>query len=348
MATTSSIGTTARTYATIQLWHDAFGTGGWIGQCFNDSEFAVTAAISLTGKSTNVTDFITLTTGAAQSFVDNAGVQSNPLRYDATKGVGVRRTTNYNQLFNISEDYCTLTKLQIAHAGTSINQQPITNTANHSTYDKLIVENSGNAGTFATVNMGGTTALLFTNSLVVARNAGVGVGNGYGGATCVNVTAVCPSDVTATAAAFACPSGTMTLKNVAGYGFTAFTSGAGTFAGSNNSSDQAIGFGSSNQASKTYASQFIATANATRDFRAKTGGDLIDHGVTDTSDAGTTDIAGTTRPSGSSWDIGAWELVAAGGGGTVKPGLLLLGAGFLAMKRDFGPIRTLLRGLVGR
>lgn len=58
-------------------------------------------------------------------------------------------------------------------------------------------------------------------------------------------------------------------------------------------------------------------------------------------------VSSLTLVAGASWGISAASFLASGGV-VRKPGLLLLGAGYLALKRDFGPIRTLLRGLLGR
>jgi hypothetical protein len=61
---------------------------------------------------------------------------------------------------------------------------------------------------------------------------------------------------------------------------------------------------------KTYANQFQNTVDATRDFRLKAGADCINAGTTDTTDIpAAVDIVGTSRPQGSAWDVGCWELV---------------------------------------
>ena len=65
---------------------------------------------------------------------------------------------------------------------------------------------------------------------------------------------------------------------------------------------------------KTYTSQFVDTGTTVgnRDFRAKTGADILDAGTTDSTNVpNANDIAKTARPQGSAWDIGAWELVVA-------------------------------------
>ena len=97
-----SIGTAAgRDFTTIQAWADACPANlvtvdqVWEGQLYNDSEFVVSSsadAYKIDGKTTDATRFLRLTTGPGQSFTDNAGKLTSPLRYDATKGVGIRST----------------------------------------------------------------------------------------------------------------------------------------------------------------------------------------------------------------------------------------------------------------
>ena len=60
------------------------------------------------------------------------------------------------------------------------------------------------------------------------------------------------------------------------------------------------------------------TTTASRDFRPKAGADTIDNGTTDSTNAAT-DLIGTSRPSGSAYDIGAEEYVTVGGGSSIVP-----------------------------
>jgi hypothetical protein len=138
-----------------------------------------------------------------------------------------------------------------------------------------------------------------------------------------------PSDKTAGGSGFTKVGGnSVTVENCAVFGFSNFNSGTVSgLTGSNNCSDQTIGFGSSNQASKTYANQFQNTLDASQDFRLKTGADCFDTGVTDTTNLpAANDIANTSRPQSTAWDIGCWELIVAA---PATPQFQLMGQIFL-------------------
>jgi hypothetical protein len=67
----------------------------------------------------------------------------------------------------------------------------------------------------------------------------------------------------------------------------------------------------------TYAGQFEDSTDSARDYRIKTGADLIDAGTTESTWAAY-DIAVTARPDGAAYDVGCWEFVAGGGGGATR------------------------------
>lgn len=303
MATTSSIGTSGRDYSTPQAWWDAFATGGWIGECYNDSEFTATAQTTFSGKATSATDYATLKCAAGQSFSDNANVRSNALRYNAADGVGMRKTNSYSYTLNVDNSYVTISGIQIT-AGTSTYPLSLSTGRTNMVLEYSIVEQRAAAHAIYADGSGKTR-----NCLIVNRSASSsGIHSSYGTWTHRNLVIVRPSDVAATGSAFN-GGGTADIKNCAGFGFTNFSSTASGKSGSNNCSDATISFGTSNQASKTYANQFEVTTDATRDFRAKAGADLLNNGVTDTTNvpAGD-DISRLARPQGSAWDIGPWEL----------------------------------------
>lgn len=89
--------------------------------------------------------------------------------------------------------------------------------------------------------------------------------------------------------------------------------------GTNLSSDTSAP-GSGSLVSKTAANQFVSTTGGSEDFHLKTGADAIDAGtdLVTTPSGVEIDIDGRDRNAeADTWDIGADELVAAGGGGSV-------------------------------
>lgn len=322
MATTSTIGTSSRNYSTIALWLAAFATGGWIGECYNDTEFAPGAQISFSGHSTNATDYITLKCAAGQSFRDNANVQTNATRYNQSNGVGVKGNFVSAALVYINEDYVTIDGLQLwqsrAYAGKAVIEVGTTS-ATHSVVNGNILVSGGD-------ELLRPKSGLFRNNLWIFDPSGTGkdlIKAAYPGTVImVNNTIVIPSDAANKASCtvfnfYGTPS--MTFKNNALFGVANLGTTTG-ITGSNNASDLAISFGS-DQASKTYANQFTNTTVASGDFKVKnSSADLYNNGTTDTTNIpAANDIALTSRPQSTSWDIGCWELVV-GGGATFIPG----------------------------
>lgn len=304
---TKSIGTSSRDYSTLQAWDDSLPANlvtdgnSYVGECYNDSEFG--EMLTMQSNTTNSTYTITLKCAAGQSFRDHANVQTNALRYNSSYGVGNKRTASYATAIRVQG---------IANITVSGLQFSCT----HST-----------SGTHSTNAGGSTDAPLFENCifesgstpfssqqkptlrnclLVSTVSANHGFYWYYQTPTLENCTIVKSTTAGGTALKSHTGSGSVTVKNCAMFGFTTLISGTGS--GNNNASDLAIGFGTSNQASKTYANQFQST---TTDYRLKSGADCVDNGATIS--AASPDIAGTSRPQGSAYDIGCWELVSAGG-----------------------------------
>lgn len=328
---TNTIGTAGRDFSTIALWEaslpaNAVTAGNsYVGQCFNDSEFSVAGTVvTFSGTTTDATHTITLTTGSGQSFRDAAGVQTNALNYNATNGVGLRCTAAGGATIDIQEDYVFLNELQAQYDGTfTTTRGAIKTSANHGPYiSSCIFKNSDtNAETqVATISNNTSDCAQFLNCLflqaaTVYLKSVVLLGSGgiFANCTLIGASTGVVSGFQTGGQSY---NAATHIVNCAGFGSNAFidttTVGQAGLNGSNNASDKAIGFGTSNQASVTFASQFQNTTFASGDYRAKTGGALIDTGATDTTDIpSATDIVGTSRPQGSAWDIGAWELVVA-------------------------------------
>lgn len=314
---TKSIGTTGRDYSTIQAWEDAcpadltVADQIWRGECYNDSEFVTAGTVLVMGGiTTDSTRYPELTAATGQSFIDHASVSSNARKYDASKGVGLRSSGIYTYAVDngLGVSYARFSRLQFqrgSNAGWSVYQENSTD----NDWNQCIFE-----GGETRVSGGGTR---IRNSLIISDKGATGLRLKYG-ADAYNCTVVWPSDVsnTGTTGIVSNDSGNI-VQNTAVFGFA--TASSGTF-DTTNSKNNATDLGSivgasGNQVSKTYANQFQNTTTASRDFRPKAGADTIDNGTTDSTNAAT-DLIGTSRPSGSAYDIGAEEYVTVGGGGS--------------------------------
>jgi len=326
---TKTIGSSGRNYTTPALWEAdtaavptnlVTADNVCVGQCFNDSEFvSATAILTLSGHTTDATRTITLTTGAGQSFRDNAGVQGNPLNYNATNGVGLRCTGGYANTVNTLDDNVILSNLQIRSDASDANVDAVASTNGTSPNNQInncIVSGGGRAAYFN----GTARNSLFINT---------GIGRNYimlviGTVKCYFCTFVCPSDV-ATPVGYGLAVGYgvgVVVENCAIFGATtAVNIGAATITTCmTNQASPPAGF-----TTETYANQFVNTTIASGDYREKTGANLQAAGTADATN-GATDIAGTARPQGSNWDIGCWELIAAAPPPTGR-GLSTLGVG---------------------
>ena len=100
---TESIGATARDRVDIPAWEAALAvtlTEQEIGEGFNDSELTETSTIDFISHTTTSSFDIILRAASGEGYVDTGdGVA---WRYNATNGVAVRRTTDYDSLLEIA------------------------------------------------------------------------------------------------------------------------------------------------------------------------------------------------------------------------------------------------------
>jgi hypothetical protein len=301
-------------YSTLQAWEDAAPANLvtsdqiWEGQLKNQTFSSGSGPIlTISGSTTDATRFKRLTCQAGASFRDNAGVQSNALRYNTANGAAITCSDNYNPCVSIAEANAVISGLQIENTSTAQNAVLIG--ATPVTIDNCILEAVG-------VPLSANGFITIRNSLVVKRgtNASFDIVSGQGRIECYNSTFAVPSDKTAASVGVdvSYPSGTSVLENVAIFGATDAYHNAGTTTITTCRTNQAspeTGFTGGVSYSGT---TFVATTDAARDFRLPSGSSLINAGTTDSTNAAN-DIAGTARPSGASYDVGAWEYVAAGG-----------------------------------
>lgn len=299
-------------YSTLQAWEDACPANLvtadqiWRGECKNQ-DFSVGGggiALDIAGTTTDATRYLELTTQAGASFVDDANVATNPLRFDSTKGASVTITGGYNNCITNSVDYTRISKLMVA--ATAASGIPI-GTSNITTIDRCILEANG-ATTFGNSVTGAVTV---TNTLHVQR-ASAATRITICGSTAmllVNNTYVVPSDKTAATYGLDGSYGTVTVKNCAVFGATnTIETANSTFTCTTSRTD--AGSPPSGFTSITYntttGSGFFNITDATRDFRLKSTSAMLDVGTTDATNAAT-DIRGLARPYGSAYDIGCWE-----------------------------------------
>lgn len=314
----STIGT-AGTYTTLQSWEDACPADLvaadqiWQGQVKNQEFVGTATLLTIAGQTTDSTRYIELTTEAGASFVDNANKLTNALRYNASNGAAIRKTTSYSGVvIAVNTNYTRISKLQLSST-------PSYGFAISLSGTNCIIENMLSVAHMTCYSLYGANCQAI-NCLAICTSSFRNDCGGFffqTGSNMVmyNCTSVLYSGVVSGggAAAYRCSySSNAILKNCAGFGFVNFTYGQPLSAScSHNASDQTIAYGSSNQPSLTYADQFENAVSGTADFRVKSGATLISNG-TDLSGSGvTTDIVGTPRSV--PYTIGAWQVVSSSG-----------------------------------
>ena len=310
MATTvtSSIGTSSRDYSTLQAWEDACPANLvtadqiWRGEVYNDSEF--TGELNISGVTTDATRYIELTTAAGQSFMDDSGIRSLPLRYDQSKGVGVSGSTSFTPAVESNVDYTRIGKLQIKSSGTHAKvmyfraQNGVAE--NCICYGVTSLNNNLQIGLNATVK-----------NFVVYGESGTGVTFESSNGQLLGSTIVKPGTAGSGSAinSFAHISGNV-VANCALFNYTSTVNDASRLSNFDYCVTDLASPGVSSETgslfSKTFSSQFEnVTSAAAGDWRVKTGADLLGAGLPSYSGMLSADITGLTRANPST--IGAWE-----------------------------------------
>lgn len=313
--TTKTIQLGARNYKSLAAWSSYVNaltlSAAEVGECYNDSEFTEAASVTFGGwAGGSATNTVTLRTATGQSFRDNANVQTNALRYNQANGVGVQMTSIYTYLFSCTGGFFILDGLQLKGPATNSEFMARLNGASQ-TLKNLIVQ----AGPYA----GAAIIVCPCSNGTVQNVAVINVANGFGivdvgtplKTTYTDVSIVSSNGATKTGfsatAGYAAP----LVQNCAVSGFTTDYSGTANASSTNNATDKgAFGgtnFGGSGQVSLVGATEWQSVTNGSEDLRLNTtSAKLKDNGATV---GPSTDIAGTSRPQGSAYDIGCWELV---------------------------------------
>lgn len=316
--TVRTIGTSSRQYSTLQAWEDAAAANLvtadeiWQGQCYNDSEF--TAALTVSGSTVDATRYKELTTATGQSFADNANAQTNALRYNQTNGVGLHVTSSYTTAIDVSENYFRMSKIQAKRStGGGASRVWLDSGVTGARASQCIFESDRSASVAR-----GETDAVFSSCLMVSRVSSVPaiLTVASTGGTVINCTLVVPSDLTAaTDGITRSYASSWTVKNCAIFGVTNTGDTTGITYTNCYSDDASPPTGVTTMTYSTSTgstnSGFQNISDGTHDYRIKSGSGLADVGATDS--AGSPDIVGTARPSGSAYDVGCWEFVEAAG-----------------------------------
>lgn len=306
--TTSTVGSTGRNYSTLALWAASIPgtlTVPLVAQLYNDSEF-LNDVLTLSGHTTTSTNTITVTTGAGQSFIDNASVATNPLKYDQSKGVGLRSTQNYSTHTCIEADDANvfISKLQCIKA-TGTYGVTIVLAGTVTSLSQCILHGGDSNRPVLSLQSGSQT--VTNNVLITKANCrGLDAANASGTSIFEFNTLVCLSDVSNTSPAMKVNYNTFSLKNCAIFGFASMVTtgtGGGTAAFTTCMTDLASP--PTGCTTVTYANQFIGTASTAPDFKTKSTANLRGAATADATYP--VDIIGTARPQGTAWDIGAYQ-----------------------------------------
>lgn len=294
VAATSS--PTTPDYSTWQAAEDAITADlvaadeQWDIKGLNQGEFTAAGdRMQCAGQTTDATRFIRFMCGAGASFQDNAGVRSNALVYNASNGVGVRRSEPYQALWRIDTHRVQVIGIQLSQTG---NDRPLLWNGQNGTLDSCIVKTTG--GSLSGLMGAGTK---FVNSLIHGR--GIQCDASGGDAFIHGCTIIGPGSGNGVVATY---SGNLVVKNTAIFNFGTVESGTVDATSNYNATDGASITGANSLNSLTFADQF---ENSTNDFRAASTGDL-QAGTPDATNL-PDDITGLDRDDTTPW-IGAWEV----------------------------------------
>ena len=288
----------------------------WQGQCYNDSEFTSAAnQLTVSGSTSSSTCYKELTTATGQSFRDNANVQTNALKYNVSNGVGVKTTNAYAITIDVNEGYFRMSNLQALSEGFGYAAVRLVGT-NCTAKNCIIEKSAGISGTsYGVLNVDSADSSIINTVVSYLNNMGASTRlincENHGPITFTNCTVVVASDKTLTGIGIRGTYCNLVITNCAVFGITTPASGTGSITLSTCYTDATLAGWTTVTYDTSTGSGFQGTTAAASDWRIKSTSALKDAGTTDSS--ASPDIAGTTRPQGSAYDVGVWELVAAGG-----------------------------------
>ena len=282
----------------------------WQGQCQNQDFSAAGNIVIFSGKTVSATTYLHLTTVSGASFKDHATASTNPLRIDGTKGATLTSTGGATSTVGGAGTGLRLSNLQIRATGAA--SRALSMTSLSGVIENCIIEGTVTAAptTNATLQFGNGSSCTVRNTVVIQRASAADhiITTQTGTITFASCTIVAPDDFAAAPTSIFTSglSGTVTVQNCglfAGDSAKALTAGSATFNFTTCASDIS---GTAGVTQVTYNREFQDVNDATADFKLRPGASQINAGTIDTTNAAT-DIIGTTRPKGPTYDIGAWE-----------------------------------------
>lgn len=330
---TKTIGTTGRDYSTITAWEADLDNGAIysasddaVGECYNDSAFD--ESVTINGGGTIGLTSVELTVESGERHDGTAGTGARVVRTSGSSFVLTHATTTFVNLYRW---------LEINLNGTGnggVKQASGSNTAHTVICGRMLIHNNG-GNSESGVRIASSRAMTVQNCMIfnclhttATTGARAGIYASDDQAHAYNCTI---HDIRRTNASGGTCHGILSANASAGPTFknnivTDIDSVVGghlcyslhaSNTRSNNLSSDTSADGTGSLTSKTSANQFVSNTRGSEDLHLKSGADAIDAGT----DLGTTptgvnvDIDGYDRDAGGvTWDMGAHEFIAAGGG----------------------------------
>lgn len=280
----------------------------YILEGYNDAEFVHTSTITLQGKNTSSVNNIIIRCGTNQSFITNANVATNALRYNQANGVAIKITQAYTNGLVINNNYVTIEGIQVSNGGSgggtglSITGGVITGVV----VDRCLVEQNKTA-TSGAYGAGVANGKMIDTVIILngVSSSGVAIGGNATG-ICDGLTIMRPHDKAAAGNGFEGSVSGCRIQNCLVDNLSNF-SNRSDFVGSHNAfSGTTVPFGTGNMTNVDMTTVFQNNAsNATADARTKTGAPTINQGTSPIS--GNVYTINGNRQQGTAADIGAWE-----------------------------------------
>lgn len=311
---TKTLGLTGRNYSTLAAYSSYANslalTAPEILEVYNDGGAVLdTTAVVLNGwTGGSATNTLTIRAAAGQGWNANANVQTNAFRFNAANGAAlsnnVLSATGYTFGGNVILQGMQVRLAANTPANTSIAMQVGASFA----LKQCIVDCTG-TGVLTTNG----TGIVLENSLLHMRGAGYAISNSQDALTLTSLTMASNGGGSYGVKIPYANTVQAIAKNVIAFGFATDYQQSVQSSSTNNATDKSTfggtNWGANGQVSLT-AADFVSVTVGSEDWKPSATSKLINAGAT----AGpTVDAAGTARPQGALYDIGAWEYVIAAG-----------------------------------